>query len=68
MLADGMSIGVPLHTITDSHELSPPILGVYSRSLSSFGTTYVDSLFRKLNALSRTEAIALANRRGLLRV
>jgi len=30
--------------------------------------SHVQSLFRKLNVLSRTEAIAVANRRGLLRV
>jgi DNA-binding NarL/FixJ family response regulator len=29
--------------------------------------SHVQSLFRKLNVLSRTEAIAVANRRGLLR-
>src|SRR5260370_39970468 len=30
--------------------------------------SHVQSLFRKLNVLSRTEAIAVANRRGLLRL
>ncbi len=30
--------------------------------------SHVQALFRKLNVLSRTEAIAVANRRGLLRV
>jgi DNA-binding NarL/FixJ family response regulator len=30
--------------------------------------SHVQALFRKLNVLSRTEAIAIANRRGLLRV
>jgi two-component system NarL family response regulator len=29
--------------------------------------SHVQSVFRKLNVLSRTEAIAVANRRGLLR-
>jgi DNA-binding NarL/FixJ family response regulator len=28
--------------------------------------SHVQSLFKKLNVLSRTEAIAVANRRGLL--
>ena len=30
--------------------------------------SHVQALFRKLNVLSRTEAIAVANRRGLLRL